>query len=115
MRKNVVRGYKMFDSADISGSTTSNEVNVLNLDKASIYVDWTGTAPSGTLTVQAKNAETGTWFDLDFGSPIAISGASGDHILIFNELPHNTIRLQYAATSGSGAINAVLVAKQVGG
>lgn len=268
MRKNVVRGYKMFDAASLTPSTTSNEVNVINLDKASIYVDWTGssgtssvfdnltgyglgpniqvpdfgyaikitpsttysltmariatqvnagsgsyvirvfaddaggsvpgtilatsqtyspsaptplqttdfTFPSpitlnsgtpywvgifstvntgslgvgvlpgspyssaeyftsswmvspsklaiqlfqgvimqGTLAVQAKNAETGTWFDLDFGSPIVISGASGDHLLILNELPHNTIRLQCDVTSGSGSINAVLVAKQVGG
>lgn len=115
MRKNVVRGYKMMDAVSIASNVTSNEVNVLNLDKASIYVDWAGTAPSGTLVVQAKNAETGTWFDLDFGTPIAISGASGDHILIFNELPHNTIRLQYNASSGTGTMTAVLVAKQVGG
>jgi hypothetical protein len=115
MRKNVVRGFKMMDAADISSNVTSAEVNVLNLDKASIYIDWAGSAPAGTITVEAKNAENGTWFELDFGSPIAVAGASGDHILVFNELPHHTIRLTYNSTSGSGNMNAVLVAKQVGG
>lgn len=115
MRKNVVRGFKMFDAVSLAATATSAEVNVINLDKASIYIDWAGTAPVGTLVVEAKNAENGTWFELDFGTPIAISGASGDHILIFNELPHNTIRLTYNRTSGTGSITAVLVAKQVGG
>jgi hypothetical protein len=115
MRKNVVRGFKMFDAANISATVTSAEVNVINLDKASIYVDWTGTSPAGVLSVEAKNSENGTWFELDFGTPIPVSGSPGEHVLIFNELPHNTIRLVYTRTSGTGAMNAVLVAKQVGG
>lgn len=115
MRKNVVRGYKMFDATSISSTVTSSEVNVINLDKASIYINWAGTAPAGVLTVEARNDEKDTWFTLDFGSPIPISGASGDHVLVFNELPHNTIRLVYTRTSGSGNITATLVAKQVGG
>lgn len=115
MRKNVVRGYKMFDAVSVAASATSNEVNVINLDKASIFVDWAGTAPVGVLTVQAKNAQNGDWFDLDMGGVINISGASGSHILVFNELPHDAIRLVYTATSGTGTIDAVLAAKQVGG
>lgn len=115
MRKNVVRGYKMFDAADVSGNITSSEVNVINLDKASIYLDWTGSSLSGTLVVEARNDEKDNWFVLDFGSPISISGASGSHILIFNELPHNTIRLVFTSVSGTGSLDAILAAKQVGG
>lgn len=115
MRKNVVRGYKMFDAVSLATSATSNEVNVINLDKASIYLDWTGSSLSGTLTVEARNDEKDTWFELDFGTPISITGASGSHVLIFNELPHNTIRLVFTSTSGSGSLDAILAAKQVGG
>lgn len=114
MRKNVVRGFKMLDAASLAASVTSAEVNVINLDKASIYVDWSGSA-NGTLAVEAKNAQNGEWFELDFGSPIPISGNSGSHVLIFTELPHETIRLVYTRSSGSGSIDAVLAAKQVGG
>lgn len=115
MRKNVVRGYKMVDAGSMAATITSSEVNVINLDKASIYVDWSGTAPVGVLVVQARNADNGDWFDLDFGTPIAISGSTGSHVLLFNELPHNSIRLVYTATSGTGSLDAVLAAKQVGG
>ncbi len=115
MRKNVIRGYKMIDAGDISANVTSSEVNVINLDKASVFVSWTGTSPVGELKVEAKNADNGTWFELDMGGPISISGNSGNHTLLFNELPHNTIRILYVWTSGSGSLNAVLAAKQVGG
>lgn len=115
MRKNVVRGYKMMDAADISASVNSSEVNVINLDKASVLVSWSGTSPVGVLKVEAKNADNGAWFELDMGGPISVSGNSGNHILLFNELPHNAIRLVYTSTSGTGNLDAVLVAKQVGG
>jgi hypothetical protein len=114
VRKNVVRGFLMLDQADLSTNQQSIEVNTLNLDKASIYVDWTGTAPVGTLVVEAKNSESGDWFPLDFGSAIAVSGASGQHTILLNELPFYAIRLAYTTTSGSGAIDALIVAKTVG-
>jgi hypothetical protein len=114
-RKNVVRGYKMFDAQSIASNVTSDEVNVINLDKASIYLEWTGAAPVGAVVVEAKNRDNGDWFALDFGLPIAISGASGDHVLLLLELPHETIRLQYNSTSGTGNLTATFVGKQVGG
>lgn len=115
MRKNVIKGYKMLDGASLAASVTSTEVNVVNMDKASIYVDWSGNSIDGVLAVEAKNSEHGEWFELDFGSAILINGASGDHVLILNELPHHTIRVTYTRTAGTGTITATLVAKQVGG
>lgn len=115
MRKNVVRGYKLLEAADLSGNLTSPEINVINLDQASVFVSWSGTAPVGVLDVQFKNGDNGTWFSVDMGGPINITGASGQHILIFHELPHTAMRLLYTATSGSGSIDAVITAKQVGG
>jgi len=115
MRKNVVRGYKMFDAADISSTITSPEVNVINLDQASIFVSWSGSSPYGTLEVQFKNGDNGAWFTVDMGGPIPILNSSGQHILIFHELPHTAMRLVYSRISGTGTIDAVITAKQVGG
>lgn len=114
-RKNIVPSFKMIDAGDLSGNLTSNIVNVQNMDKASVHVEWAGTAPVGTITVQARNGASDPWYDLTFGAPIAVSGASGDHQIIFNELPFTDIQLLYAATSGSGSLTATVTLKQVGG
>ncbi len=114
MRKNVVKGFQPFQATSLAANATSPEVNVINLDKASIYVDWAGTSPVGTLAVEAKNREDGDWFALDFGSPISISGNSGNHLIVLNELPFLAIRLVYTAGSGTGTIDAVIAAKTVG-
>ena len=117
-RKNVLKTYKMFNSEDISTSATSGVTNTSNLDKASIYLEWTGAAPVGTITVEATNDDPNSsspvWKTVDFGSSIDISGASGNHDLIFNEMPFNAIRLQYTSTSGTGTLNATIHAKTQG-
>lgn len=122
-RKNVIKSYKLLNSVDIStNQTQATPTSVINMDKASIRVNWSGTSPVGELFVEVRNtaedaalAPVGDWFALDFGSPITISGNSGEHLIIFTELPHNEMRLVYEATSGTGTLTATLTAKQVGG
>lgn len=118
-RKNVIKnGFKMFDSQDISGSVISAQTSVHNLDKASIHVVWSGSSPVGELKVEATNDNpenpNAVWREVVFATAITISGSSGDHDIVFNELPFNAIRLQYTSTSGSGTLNATLSAKVVG-
>lgn len=113
-RKNVVKSFKMIDAGDLSGSITSSVVNVINLDKASIHLIWSGSSPVGVITVEARNGELDSWYELDLGSAINISGASGDHQLVFNEIPFTDIRLQYTFTSGTGSIDALISMKTIG-
>lgn len=111
----------MLNAVDLLSSQTSAATNTENVDKASIVLEWTGTAPVGEVTVEGRNFQNSAngpiaspWVTLDFDT-ITISGASGSHQLLFVELPFTEIRLQYARTSGSGSLTAVLTAKQVGG
>lgn len=113
-RKNVVRSFKMIDAGNLASAITSTVVNVINLDQASIHIEWAGTAPVGTFTVEARNGEEDSWYALDMGGAISISGASGDHQLVFNQMPFTDIRLVYAATSGTGSVDAFISAKVVG-
>ena len=125
-RKNLQESYDMFagsadqpDLTDMSTSQTSYITSIKNQDKASIFVSWAGTAPDGVLTVEARNRKENMgpdsgWKTLDMGTAIAISGASGDHTLIFNELPFTDLRLVYTRTSGTGTINAFIGSKTVG-
>ena len=114
-RKNIITPFKIFDAVDIStNQTQSTPTNTSRLDKASITLNWTGTAPVGTITVEARNGSDDVWHELDFGSAISISGNTGSHELIFNELPFEEIRVLYTAGSGTGTLDAILVAKVVG-
>jgi len=117
-RKHVIKSHKMFDSENIIPSPTSDFTNTKNLDKASIYISWAGATPVGVITIEATNDDPKStlaiWRVLDFGSPINIAGNTGDHDIIFNELPFQGIRIQVAFTSGTGNITANLTAKTQG-
>jgi hypothetical protein len=113
-RKHVVYGYKAFNSADISTNQTSAEIEVGQSDYGSIFVSWSGTSPSGTLEVQAKNGENGTYRALDFGSTISISGNSGNHDILLKEMPFTHLKLVYTSASGTGLMTASVTFKSKG-
>lgn len=115
MRKNVVKYFKMFDATNIASNQTSQVTNVINMDKASIQVEWTGSSPVGNIVVEARNGEISAWYALDFGTAISVSGASGTHQIVLNEMPFTDLRLRYVSTSGTGSLSATITLKQVGG
>lgn len=112
-RKNVIRGYKVIADGDISTNLVSEVTNVTNLDNVGYLVEWSGTSPSGTISVEVQSGPSG-WCPLDFGSPISVSGNSGSIVLNINQIPFENIRVSYAATSGSGLLNVTLSSKVVG-
>lgn len=104
----------MIDAGDMSADITSEIVNVINLDKASIHIAWTGSTPVGELKVDARNGENDPWYELDFNTTLSVSGNSGDSQIVFNELPFTDIRLRYVRTSGTGSVDATISMKVVG-
>lgn len=113
-RKQVLYGYRLYDSVSLASSQTSSEVEVGQADYGSIYIEWTGSSPVGVITLQAKNGTNGTYRSLDFGSAISISGASGNHDLILNEMPFTHIKLLYTRASGTGSMTASITTKSKG-
>jgi hypothetical protein len=105
----------MLNAVDISTTQTSAPTSVINMDKAGIYFEWSGTSPVGVLTVEARNSSDGNWYTLDFGSAMNISGNTGSHQIRITELLSYEIRVKYTATSGTGTATATIVMKQVGG
>ena len=112
-RKSVVKSFKMFQDQDISTNVSSEETSIINLDKASIRISWTGT-PVGEVQVMVRNGEKEPWYELSMGAVVPIDGSESDHVLVFNELPFTDIRLDYVSTSGSGTMDATISAKVVG-
>lgn len=113
-RKNVVKSFLMIDAGDMSDDITSEVVNVINMDKASIHISWSGTSVDGELTVEARNGDNDDWYELDMNSVIAVDSDTGGHQIIFNELPFTDIRLNYVRTAGTGSMDAYISMKVVG-
>jgi len=120
-RKNIIKPYVIFKGEDMSADITQTEgTQVQNLDKASIYVSWTGTGLTGTLTVEAKqdteknSTPQSDWFTIDFGDIMTIDADTGNHQILFTQLPFTHIRLKYTASGGTGTMRAVIDAKTEG-
>jgi hypothetical protein len=122
-RKNVVRSYKMLDAVSLSTDQASAATNVLNLDYASIQVIWSGGgSPVGTITIQGTNIDpdlptfssTTDWSTLELSGTVSVSGNSGNHSIIFEQLPFHSIRFVYTRSTGTATLSAHLSSKTVG-
>lgn len=119
-RKHNLRSYKMFNASDITSAPTSQVTSVKSIDKAYIDVQWSGSSPVADIIVEASNDGlvvddvNKVWNTVDFGSTISISGNTGDHKLIFTELPFEDLRLRISFTSGTGTITATITGKSIG-
>lgn len=120
-RKNIVQAFEMITDGDMSGEIISEATNIQNLDKVYIRLDWTSSSIDGEIIVEMRQIKPGVnpssveWKTVNFGTQILITSDNSSHELLFQELPGTEIRLRYAATGGTGTLNAVLTAKQVGG
>jgi len=114
----------MLDAIDLTSTQQSNPTKTINLDRASVSVEWSGFDGTGELKFQARKIKESKpdveadsdWKDLDFGSTIDITGASGTHEIIFDALDFTDLRAVYEHNVGTtGTLTAVLSAKQIGG
>lgn len=114
-RRNLIQPYKVFSAGDMSGNLTQAApyTTIDQVDKIGIELEWSGTSPVGEFFVDVayqfqNTAEFTTWVPLDFGSSIAISGNSGQHIIFINDPPFQKIRLRYVRTSGIGSLTVTI-------
>lgn len=125
-RKEIQRAYQDVVSADLSNVAgfTSSAITVNQVDGLFAVVEWSGgTGVTGTLVVQARigeplidlNDKISSWVSLDFGSPITISGASGNHVIEITTTKFTQYRFVYTYTAGNaGSLDIRHTAKTVG-
>jgi hypothetical protein len=106
----------------------TSEVTVLqSLTMVSYALNWSGTTPVGTVSVQSSDdysidskgntANAGTWntLPLDLAgvsvTAIPISGNTGNGMIDIVGLAHYAIRLIYTFTSGTGNLTAIVAGK----
>jgi len=119
--RNIIEPYKIFDNADMSANINQGlpYTTIDKIDRISIDLDWTGTAPVGELIVEVsylipRTTDYTPWRPLDFGSTIDITGNTGNHQIVIQDPPFQKIRISYVATSGTGNLTAVFYAMSKG-
>lgn len=125
-RKEIQRAYHDVIAGDLSNPAgfTSTAITVNPIDGLYAIVEWAnGTAVSGTLVLQARigeplvdpSANISSWVTVDFGTPITISGASGNHVIEVTTAKFTQYRFVYTYSAGSaGTIDIRHTAKTVG-
>ena len=116
----------MLDGVDLDTSVNSTATVTTTIDHMSINITWASAASSGhtgTVVVQGTNLDPDSatfaaadWFDLTLsGGDINLTGASGEHIIVFDKIPFRAIRLAYTnSTHAAGTVSAIMSAKTIG-
>ena len=117
----LIKPFKVITAGDMSGNLTSKVTVIDDLSMISYSVSWSGASPVGTITVQASNdystnadgsvRNAGTWNTLTLSSICAVSGNTGNGMIDIDSLAGYAVRLVYTRTSGTGVIDATVVAK----
>ena len=120
--------YPVIRNGDMSQASITSLVTVLKqLTGASYAYSWSGTAPVGSITVQASNDYSlnadgsvnnpGTWTNLTMlvdGTPsetISVTGNTGTRFADLDEIMSYAIRTVYTKVSGTGSLQVTVVGK----
>ncbi len=109
----------------INGDMTTTLISIVtiasNYAKVSYDISWSGTAPTGVVTVQVSNTYTqdaagkpanpGNWTTLQLSNPTNISGNTGNGFIDIDATAGHAVRLVYTPTSGSGSLNVTVAGK----
>lgn len=123
--KQVFKPFQVITNGDMSlSSITSIYTNIQGLDNIGYQIGFSG-APTGTFSVQismdyepgkapnSKPVNAGNWISLPLSPAIIASGSPDNAYIDLNQMSAPWIRLVYTKTSGSGTLNAYVVAKAI--
>src|SRR3990167_3196143 len=103
MTKRVIKEFTAINEVALAASKTGEYTDVEMHDRAFYDVVWSGgVLPVGVLKFEISNDanDSTSWKELDFGASIDITGASGEHQVLIQEITWKYIRPVYTRTSG---------------
>lgn len=100
---------KIFDSADMSGTLTSDPISLADMEHLSVHLLWTGGTADGTLYFEASG-EVGQPTSFEDVTDVAVSGA-GSQLWLDRNAPYTWARIRYVPNSGAGSLTGYAVTK----
>jgi hypothetical protein len=94
---------KIIAAGDLSGNLTSDPIDVRLQYGFSVFAIWSGTAPSGTLKIQASPDGINNWADV--GVSTSVSGATGSWFTNQQWQFYPYVRFVYTRVSGTGSMD----------
>lgn len=123
--KQIIVPQQVLKDGDMSlSSLTTSYTNIQGLDNVGYQVVFTG-APVGTFSVQisadyqpgkspnSNPINAGNWITLPLSPAITASGSGDAAFIDLNQLGAPWIRLVYTKTSGTGTLQAYVMAKAI--
>lgn len=122
MAYNLLAPYKFVEAVSMGASITSSAQEVKLQDNVGLQLNWTG-SPVGTFSVQVSMDHlqdnlgnilvAGNWVTLTLSAAIAAAGSADSAYIDLNQISAPYVRLVYTRTSGTGSLDAFIVAKGV--
>lgn len=109
--KNFLPVYPIITNGDMSGNLTSLTTDIRYTDDVGVQLTFTGT-PTGTFSVNVSTDQI-NWVPLTLPSVPVASGSAGSIYLDLFALSAPYIQTTYTRTSGSGTLQASIVAKAI--
>lgn len=116
-----IRPFQVITNGDLNSNITSAVTVIDDLSMISYSYSWSGTSPSGTVSVQvsndySKNADgsvrnAGTWNTLPLSNTPSLSGNTGNGGIDIDANGFYAIRTVYTSISGSGSLQSFVVCK----
>jgi hypothetical protein len=113
--------FPVITNGDMTTTITSSVTIIQNTSRVSYDINWSGTAPAGTIFAQASNtyalnaagqvSEPGDWISIPLSATPTVSGNTGTGFIDIQGIACYAIRLQYVPTGGSGVLNATITGK----
>jgi hypothetical protein len=117
----ILTPFPVITDGDMTTTITSEVSIIQNTSRISYDINWTGTAPVGTIFAQASNtyalnaagqvSEAGDWISIPLSVVPAVSGDTGTGFIDIQGIAAYAVRIQYVPTSGSGVLNATITGK----
>lgn len=117
-RKNALIPYNLIKAGDLSGNLTSDPVVIQYLDNIAVQLNCTGAAVGAfaievSLDYNQSTKNPGNWVAVTLPAVPSLSGSSKNIFIDLNQLAAAAMRVTYARTSGTGAVDAFITAKMV--
>jgi hypothetical protein len=119
--RSLIQPYPVIQNGNMASTITSAITILTNTSVVSYTYSWSGTAPSGTVSVQVSNdysenaagatSNPGTWNTLPLGGTTTVSGNTGNGAIDIDITGFYAIRTVYTPVSGTGTLQATIKGK----